>query len=70
MAFLRLLSTLSYFPSLHFSSLPQFIVFFPPTPFKFIYVLDRTGAYRGWVEKLRKRDHLEQLGADGRIIVK
>jgi hypothetical protein len=31
---------------------------------------DRRGAYRVLVGKLRKRDHLEDLGFDGRVILK
>jgi hypothetical protein len=30
----------------------------------------RRGAYRIWWEELRKRDHLEDLGVDGKIILK
>ena len=31
---------------------------------------DRRGAYRFWWGNVRERDHLEDLGVDGRIIVK
>jgi hypothetical protein len=31
---------------------------------------DRTGAYMVWWGNLRKRDHLEDQGLDGRIILK
>jgi len=30
----------------------------------------RRGAYRVWWEELRERDHLEDLGVDGTIILK
>jgi hypothetical protein len=31
---------------------------------------NRRGACRVWWEELRKRDHLEELGVDGKIILK
>jgi hypothetical protein len=31
---------------------------------------DRKSAYRFWWRDLRKRDHLEELGVDGMIILK
>jgi hypothetical protein len=30
---------------------------------------NRIGAYRDWWEDLRLRDHLEDLGVDGRIVL-
>jgi hypothetical protein len=35
-----------------------------------IHVGDRTGAYRVWWLVLKKRDHLEHLDLDGRMILK
>ena len=31
---------------------------------------ERSGTYRVWCGNLRKRDHLEEIGVDGRIILK
>ena len=35
-----------------------------------VHVGERRGAYRVFVGKLRERDHLEDLGVDGRIILR
>jgi hypothetical protein len=33
-------------------------------------MVERTGPYRVWWGNLKKRDHLENLGVNGRIILK